>query len=215
MNQAGISPRPLPDTVRLGQSGSASVVHHEPTVPSYVQPSTAAPVGVVGSGGQVVYRVPSVGLWGSARIGAAVSAASTLLPCLLLGFLGAWGVHALRRLLDSWLAASVPVPVPLVRVDLTMNFIELLQLRPIYNMLISWDDRLWLTFAIIWLIPWVISILGGALFGLVLALIYNLVGSMGGGLRLTLSPDEAIPPETWSAPMSPGPPPTWAADRQR
>jgi hypothetical protein len=185
-------------------------------VPPYAQAPSAVPASVSGRGNHVVYRVPSVGLWGSARIGAAVSAAFTLLPCLLIAFIGAWCVHALRVLLDSWLAANVPVPVPLVRVDLTMNFVDLLHLRPIYNLLISWDNHLWLTFVVIWLIPWAVWILAGALFGLVLALIYNLVGSMGGGLRLTMTPDEAaLPPTSWSAPMSPGPPPTWSADRNR
>jgi hypothetical protein len=164
--------------------------------PAYAPPSPQA--SVVGRGGQVVYRVPAVGLWGSARIGAAVSATFTLLPCLLMGFVGAWCVHALRLLLDSWLAASVPVPVPLVKVDLTMNFVELLHLRVIHDLLISWDNRLWVTFAVVWLIPWALWILAGALFGLVLAMIYNLVGSMGGGLRLTLSPDETAPPASWS-----------------
>jgi hypothetical protein len=213
LHQAGAT-GPQPDTVQLAPSGEATIGRYEPAVSSsYGQPP--APTGAIGRGGQTVYRVPSLGLGGAARIGAAVSAAFALLPCLLIGFAAAWGVHALRLLLDSWLAASVPVPVPLVRVDLTMNFVELLHLRQIYDQLISWDNRLWLTFAIGWLVPWAISIVAGALFGLLLALIYNLVGSLGGGLRLTLSPDEVAPPETWSAPMSPGPPPTWAADRQR
>jgi hypothetical protein len=162
-----------------------------------------------------MYRVPSVGIGGAARMGAGISAACTLLPCLLMAFAGAWGVHAARKLLDSWLAANVRVPVPLVSVDLTMNFVELLHVRPLYDLLISWDDRLWLTFAILWLIPWGLWIVAGALFGLMVALIYNLVGKAGGGLHVTLAPEETGPPAIWSEPMSPGPPPTWAPGRNR
>src|SRR4051812_18960946 len=91
------------DTVQLGQSGGAAPAHYEPAVPTYAHAPVPASTSTIGRGGQIVYRVPSVGLWGSARIGAAVSAAFTLLPCLLIGFIGAWGVHALRLLLDSWL----------------------------------------------------------------------------------------------------------------
>ena len=109
----------------------------------------------------------------------------------------------------------MPVPVPLVSVSITMNFIELLHLRAIYDQFISWDDRLWLTFAVLWLVPWAVWILAGALFGLMLAMIYNLVGTMGGGLRLTVSPDDVespsataieptrtaptVPPQSWSS----------------
>ena len=168
------------DTVHLAAAPAATVHYASP-------PPVYAPVATYPAGARpLVYRVPSVGLAGSSRIGAAVSAAFTLLPCILMAFAGAWLVHAGRKLLDSWLGATVPVPVPLVSVSLTMNFIELLHLRPVYDVLISWDDRLWLTFAILWLVPWAISIVAGALFGLLLGVIYNLVGTMGGGLRLTL-----------------------------
>src|SRR5213079_1836460 len=107
---------------------------------------------------------------------------------------------------DSWLRATVAVPVPLVSVNLTMNFIELLHLQSIHSLLISWDKRLWLAFAVLWLIPWAIWIISGALFGVLLAFIYNLVRNMGGGLRITLTPSEVAAPAAWSAPMSPGPP---------
>jgi hypothetical protein len=166
-------------------------------------------------GGRIMYRVPSVGIGGAARMGAGVSAAFTLLPCLIVAFLGSWGVHALRKLLDSWLAANVRVPVPLVNVDLTMNFVELLHVRPLYDQLISWDERLWLAFAILWLVPWALWIVAGALFGLMVALIYNMVGKAGGGLHVTLARDDTAVPAIWSEPMSPGPPPTWSPGRYR
>jgi len=196
-------------------AAGASAGYPEPAPPARAVAYAPAHGTASGDGERIVYRVPSVGLWGSARIGAALSAAFTLLPCLVFAFAGAWAVHAFKLLLDSWIRATVPVPVPLVSVNLTMNFIELLHLQALHDRLISWDSHLWLVFAVVWLVPWAVWIIAGALFGVLLAVIYNLVGRMGGGLRVTLTQDATAVPATWSAPMSPGPPPTWAPGRQR
>jgi hypothetical protein len=152
--------------------------------------------------------VPSVGYLAPARIGAAVSAAFTLLPCVLFAFAGAWLVHAARDRVQSWQNASVRVPVPVVSVDLNMNFVDLLHLRDIFNVLIYWDDRLWLTFAILWLAPWLVGIVGGALFGVLLAAIYNLIGNLGGGIKVTLVPtaDPAAGAGMALTGWAPGPP---------
>jgi len=199
------------DTVQVALTSTARG-YREPA-PTVQASASMPPVATPGeSDDPIVYRVPSIGLWGAVRIGSAFSAAFTLLPCLVVAFLGTWGVHALKLLLDSWLKASVLVPVPVVKVSLTMNFVELLHLQALHNLLISWDDRLWVTFALIWLIPWGVWIVAGAFFGLLLGLIYNMVGSMGGGLRIRLTPAESARPAAWSAPLSPGSSPTWAAD---
>lgn len=134
------------------------------------------------------YTVPSVGFAGPARLGAAVSAAFMLVPCVLFAFLGSWAVHAGRRLMDSWLTASIPISIPLATINLPMNFVDLLRMRPFYNTLIYWDERLWLTFAILWLTPWIVWIVAGAFFALILAAIYNMVGSAGGGVSVMLQP---------------------------
>jgi hypothetical protein len=172
--------------------------------PSPVQ-GYAAPVGPAVGPQPIVYTVPSVGFSGAARIGAAVAAGFTLVPCVLFGFAGAWLIHAARNLLASWLSASVHVPVPVVSVDLGMNFVELLHLRPVFDSLVYWDDRLWLTFAVLWLVPWALGILSGALFGVLLAAIYNLVGKLDGGVRVTLVPT-TLPPARSAAPS-----PAWPA----
>jgi hypothetical protein len=179
--------------------------------PAYLQP--------------VVYTVPSVGYLGPARIGAAVTAAFMLLPCVTLGFIGAWLVHAGRRLLDSWLVASIPVPIPITPINLPMNFVDLLRLRPVYDVLIYWDDRLWLTFAILWLVPWVAWIVAGTIFAVVLAAIYNLVGKLGGGIRVTMVPTSATPlgPPAATSAWTPGQPGSsapwpgqgWPSERHR
>jgi len=201
------------DTVHLAAAPAATVAY---TTAPPVYPPVAARSGVERP---LIYRVPSIGLGGSARIGSAVSAAFTLLPCIMFAFIGAWLVHAGRRLLDSWLAATVPVPVPLVSVSITMNFIELLHLRAIYDQLISWDDHLWLTFAVLWLVPWAAWIVAGALFGLMLAMIYNLVGTMGGGLRLSVSPEDVEAPRTTAIEPSrtapTAPPQSWGSGQYR
>jgi hypothetical protein len=150
-----------------------------------------------------------------------IAAAFTLLPCVLFAFAGAWIVHAGRQLLQSWLSASVRVPIPLVNVDLAMNFVDLLHLRPVLDALIYWDDRLWLTFALLWFAPWVVWIVAGAVFGILLAAIYNLLGKTGGGFQVTAVP-VATPPARWSAPAAgwpayppPGPPASWPLPPER
>ena len=190
--------------------------------PVQPQPYAGAPFGPADRPQPLTYTIPSVGFAGPARIGAAVAAAFSLVPCVVFGFLGAWLVHAGRQLLNSWLNASVRVPVPVVSVDLNMNFIELLKLRPIFDVFIYWDDRLWLTFALLWLLPWVLWIISGAIFGVLLAAIYNLIGKLGGGVRVTLAPPtSAAPPPpvsstVWPAGTQPGPPAAWpGAPEQR
>jgi hypothetical protein len=167
------------------------------------------------AGGSITYTIPSIGFAGPARLGAAVSAAFTLVPCVIFASLGAWGVHAGRRLLDSWLTASIPIPIPIAPINLPMNFVDLLRLRPFYDSLIYWDDRLWLTFAILLFAPWTLWIVAGALFALLLAAIYNMVGAAGGGMNVRLSPSDrphGAPPQP--AAWTPAPQPGWPADRR-
>lgn len=182
----------------------------------------------------VTYTIPSVGFAGPARVGAAVSAAFALVPCVLFAFIGAWAIHAARRLLDSWLTASISVPIPFAPISLPMNFVDLLRLRSLYDTLIYWDDRLWLAFAIFWLVPWALWIVAGAIFALLLAAIYNTVGAAGGGIRVKLAPIGTLgraagpggaayqpPPEAWSSGPAAVPPPggwqqpDWPPDRRR
>jgi hypothetical protein len=180
--------------------------------PVQPQPYAGAPFGPGGQAQPIIYTIPAVGFAGPARIGAAVAAAFMLLPCVFFAFLGAWLVHAGRDLLASWLNASVRVPVPVVSVDLNMNFIELLRLRRIFDIFIYWDDRLWLTFAVLWLVPWVGWIVAGAVFGVMLAAIYNLIGKLGGGVRVTLAPENlatAQPVVSSTVWPQPGPPGAW------
>ena len=163
----------------------------------------------------VVYTIPAVGLLSAARMGAVVAAAFTLLPCVLFAFVGAWLVHAGRQLLQSWLSANVRVPIPVVSVDLHLNFVELLQLRSVFDVLIYWDDRLWMTFALLWLAPWAVWIVAGAVFGIVLAAFYNLLGKTGGGFQVTAVPAAAPPARrasqtpAWPSGPPPGPPASW------
>jgi hypothetical protein len=135
-----------------------------------------------------MYTIPSIGYRGPARIGAAVSAAFTLIPSVLFAFAGIWLIHRSRELLDSWRTATIPVPVPLVTVNLNMNFIDLLQLHALHDKLVYWDEHLWLAFAMLWLVPWIVWIVAGALFTVLLVLIYNLIGRLGGGMRVALRP---------------------------
>jgi len=192
---------PAASTAQLAAVPPEPVARYRPAPPAQPQ--------------SIVYTVPSVGLGGAARLGAAVSAAFLLVPCVLFGFAGAWGVHALRSLLASWQTASVRVPVPLVNVDLTMNFVDLLHLRPTFDSLIYWDEHLFLAFAILWLAPWVLGIIAGALFGVLLAAVYNLVGKLDGGVRVTLVPSvaapasAAVPATAWPSGPPPGSSTTW------
>ena len=118
-------------------------------------------------------------------------------------------------MLESWQSATVKIPIPLVSVDLGMNFVDLLHVRPILNDLVYWDDRLWLAFAILWLGPWVVWIIAGALFGVVLGAIYNLIGKLGGGMRVTMSPTATpgggtrLPPAQLARRPAPAPPGGW------
>lgn len=164
---------------------------------------------------QAVYAVPTIDLVGAGQIGAAVSAVFNLLPCLLF----AWGCSSLvsgtRWVLDALTTASIRVPVPLASIDVPVNYIDLFRLRSFYNFMVYWDDRLWLVFALLFLVPWVVSIVGGALYGGTLAAIYNMVGKASGGMRVTLVPTQggqhgqSVGPSTWPSGPQPGAPPAW------
>lgn len=180
--------------------------------PTAYMPPPAATHG--GAPEPLVYRIPSVGYGGAARIGAAIAAALSLLPCLGMAFVGTWGIHELRVLFDSWVSASVRVPALVTSIDVSMNFIDLLKLRPVYDFLIAWDDRLWITFAILWLVPWIASILVGVLFALVLALIYNTVGATGGGMRVSVVPEQSAA-QPWASQSPYAAPPTWPVEGRR
>lgn len=211
-SQPGIRP-PGPPPV---QRPVAQPVQPQP----YGAAPTGAPFGPASYPQPIVYTIPSVGFGGPARIGAAVAAAFTLLPCVLFAFVGSWLIHAGRELLQSWLNASVRVPVPVVSVDLNMNFIQLMKLQPIFDVFIYWDDRLWLAFALLWLVPWALWIVSGAIFGVLLAAVYNMIGKLGGGMRVTLAPPStaqarpAVSSTVWPAGTQPGPPPAWPGQRQ-
>ena len=160
-----------------------------------------------------VYAVPSIDLVGAGQIGAAVSAAFNLLPCLLFAWAVVGLVSGTRWMLDSWAAASIRIPIPLASVDVPVNYIDLFRLRPLYNFVAYWDDRPWLTFILVFLLPWVFSIIAGALYGGTLAAIYNAVGKASGGMRVRLVPRPAAPAGPpgqsagWPGGQLPGPPP--------
>ena len=73
-------------------------------------------------------------------------------------------ISGLRWVLDSLTTASIRVPIPLASVDVPVNYIDLFRLRSFYNSMIYWDDRLWLVFLLVFLVPWVLSIVGTVLF---------------------------------------------------
>jgi hypothetical protein len=156
-----------------------------------------------------MYTIPSIGYLGPARIGAAVSAAFTLIPSVLFAFAGIWLIHRSRELLDSWRTATIPVPVPLVTVNLNMNFIDLLRLHALHDKLVYWDEHLWLAFSVLWLVPWVVWIIAGALFTVLLVLIYNIIGKLGGGMRVALRPTASGPGGSLSPGGASGGPANW------
>jgi hypothetical protein len=198
-----------------GAGGAGAGGRHAPgvpPVPAYQSPPPAysplpayhaGPAAPAGQAEPIAYTIPSIGYGGPARIGAAVSAAFTLLPSVLLAFAGVALIHRARDLLDSWRTATIPVPVPLVTVNLNMNFIDLLNLHQLHDRLVYWDERLWLAFALLWLVPWVVWIVSGALFGVLMALIYNIIAKLGGGMRVALQPSvrpvdgQAVPAANW------------------
>ena len=184
-----------------------------PPRPAYA-PNPGQPITQYGAR-PAVYAVPSIDLVGAGQIGAAISAVFSLIPCLMF----AWGIAALvggiRWVLDSWTAASIRIPIPIASVDVPVNYIDLFRLRSFYNSMIYWDDRFWIVFLLVFLIPWVFSIVSGALYGTVLAAIYNAVGKASGGMRVTLVSTQippaghAGPPVAWAPDPPPGPPPAW------
>ena len=160
---------------------------------------------------RTVYAVPSVNLVGAAQIGAAISAVFGLIPCLLFAGFVAKIVSDLRWMLDSWITASFRVPVPVIAVDVPVNYIDLFRMRALYDFVVYWDDHIVVLFALLFLLPWIFSIISGALYGTTLAGIYNAVGATTGGVRVTLVPGNAPPPAPASslqqAGWQPGPPP--------
>jgi hypothetical protein len=184
-----------------------------PPMPAYAPNPGQVSVGYAPQ--PVVYAVPSIDLVGAGQIGAAISAVFSLLPCLLFAWAVSGLVSGVRWVLDSWTTASIRVPIPVVSVDVPVNYIDLFRLRSFYNFVVSWDDRIWLTFVLLFLVPWVFSIVSGALYGSTLAAIYNAVGKASGGMRVTLvsthlsPPGQPAPPAAWAPGQPPGPPPAW------
>jgi hypothetical protein len=181
----------------------------QPYAPGVPAATASSPGAAVPTG---VYAVPFIDLVGAGQIGAAISAVFNLLPCLLFAWAVSSFVSGLRWVLDSLTTASIRVPIPLASVDVPVNYIDLFRLRSFYNSMIYWDDRLWLVFLLVFLVPWVISIVGGALYGGTLAAIYNMVGKASGGMRVRLVPPRSVPggqaaqPAAWTGDQLPGPP---------
>ncbi len=168
------------------------------------------------AGQSVVYTIPSIGLVGASLFGAAIGAVFSLFPCLIVAWLVVGLVTAARRVLDALAGASFRVPIPVVPVDVPVNYVDLFRLRDLYDRIIFLDDRAWMATAILFAAPWLVLIVCGALGGLLLALVYNSVGAASGGMRVTLVPGQAFPtgqpvqPAGWSG-GPPGPPTGQAA----
>ena len=182
-------------------------------------PMAAYPAGPVQPGGgyvpqPIVHTVPSIGPLGAGTVGAAVSAAFTVVPCLLFAWFITGLIGAARGVLDALARASLRIPIPIASVDVPVNYVDLFQLRDLYDNVVSLDNQVWLAFMFIFGIPWVIFIVCGGLCGIVLALIYNSVGAASGGIRVKLVPVYQAPPGPPTAWQSgpPGPPanqPPW------
>jgi hypothetical protein len=131
-----------------------------------------------------MYAVPYVGFVSMAKVGAVVAALVTVLPCLVFAYLGASFVHWMRTTLDFWVRQEARVPI--INVGLPLNFVTLLQLQGVHDRVIYWDDRLALLFVLMWVVPWGVCILGGALFAWLVGLVYNMTASVSGGIRVRL-----------------------------
>ena len=207
--QVGYPAPAAPPAQFPGQSYDAPA-RRTPTGPPAPYAPAPGAQGAAYSPSPATYAVPQLDLVGAGQIGAIVSAVFSLLPCLLAGWIVASVVSGLRWVLDSWTAASIRIPIPIAALDVPVNYIDLFRLRSLYDGVIFWDDRLWLTFGLTFLIPWLFSIAVGALFGGMLAAIYNAVGKSSGGMRVTLVPTQALPAGqagtggAWTPP--PGPP---------
>jgi hypothetical protein len=199
-------------------SGPAPTVYPPAGGPGYQPPQpmhAPAPVapyarGPIAQDEPIIYTIPSVGFSGPARIGAAVSAAFMLLPCVLFAFGVIWLIHWARDLMDSWRSAQISVPAVVTTVNVNINFLDLMRLHAVHDKLVYWDEHLWLAFALLWLVPWVAWIIAGVLFAVLMALIYNLIGKMGGGMRVTLRPSTTRaggpPAGNWQQPPQNWPP---------
>ena len=151
-------------------------------------PAAQYPSGPAAQDQRIDYTIPSIGFSGPARIGAAVAASFMLVPCVVFAFLATWLIHWSRELMDSWRSAQISVPAVVTTVNVNINFLDLMRLHAVHDKLVYWDEHLWLAFAGLWLLPWVLWIIAGALFAVLMALIYNVIGKMGGGMRVTLRP---------------------------
>lgn len=136
------------------------------------------------SGGN--YAVPYMGYIALAKVGAGVAALVWLFPCFFLAVFGTSAVHYIRTTLD--VLARQQARVPVVGVDLPLNFVTLLRLEALHRFSIYWDDRLAFLFAAVWLAPWAGMIIGGAVFAVAVALVYNVVGKVSGGVQVRLDP---------------------------
>lgn len=207
---------PAVPTAQFPAHGYDPPARHAPSAPPI--PAYAPHPGQLSTGNgpqPVIYAVPSIDLVGAGQIGAAISAVFSLLPCLMFAWGGSALVSGIRWVLDSWTTASIRIPIPIASIDVPVNYIDLFRLRSFYNAVVFWDDRVWLTFALLFLVPWIFSIVSGALYGSMLAAVYNAVGRASGGMRVTLvsaqipPSGQAAPPAAWAPDQPPGPPLAW------
>jgi hypothetical protein len=205
---------PAGPTAQFPAHGYAPPARQAPSAP----PMPAYPPGPIqpgaGYGPQpTVYTVPSIGLMGAGLVGAAISAAFTLVPCLIFAWFITVLVGAARGVLDALARASLRIPIPIASVDVPVNYVDLFQLRGLYDSVVSLDNQIWLAFMTLFGIPWLIFIVCGGLCGITLALIYNSVGAASGGMRVKLVPvrqGPAGPPAAWQPPGPPtNAPPAW------
>ena len=179
-------PAPSVPAVDTPYGPGATIDYHDPS-PHLPAPSGPAAVLRPASAS---YAIPYVGFAALARVGAAVSAAFALLPCLVFAFAGSWLVQWLRSTLDFWSGQRLNLPVigSFLGSTLNLNFVTLLRLEGLHDLVIYWDDRLVLAFALLWLVPWVLAIVGGAVFAGILALVYNAFGRLAGGVEVEIVP---------------------------
>jgi hypothetical protein len=164
----------------------ATIDYHDP--PAHL-PAPGVPAAVPRPS-SASYAIPYVGFAALARVGAAVSAAFALLPCLVFAFAGSWLVHWLRSTLDFWSGQRLNLPVigSFLGSTLSLNFVTLLRLEGLHDLVTYWDDRLVLAFALLWVGPWLLAIVGGAVFAGILALVYNAFGRLAGGVEVEIVP---------------------------
>ena len=130
------------------------------------------------------YRVRRVAAGALARQGAIAGLLVGLAPGALAGALLAVLFRMAHQTVETWRTVRLPLPLG---ASATVNFVDLLRLNGLLDVLRSWDSPL-LTVLVVTVAAMLVGALAGAAIGFLGGALYNAGAHAGGGVVIELDP---------------------------